>query len=236
MIKTNNNKYSKIIMENDNNKSSKLLSYYIYINLIIVFVCSFFKINEKLVFEYANAAAASFNSYTKMTPSSFETSATVETPLPAFRRQGFFINGHLDESRQADAAFGLSWSEAELSQVQEAQVQLKADYSAEGFTFKIRANTPFDHVKSSELSFSGRFLNGGDTVEFNVIGALEEQSTKLSFASSSPVGQRNMDISLVLPNDEPMNFVMDLNSESSAYTFNTRASWGNGNIQLGLVT
>lgn len=169
-----------------------------------------------------------YDRFTKVTPSAVEVSAVVETPLPAYRHQGIVFNGRFDETtaRNIDAALALSWSEAQSREPQVVRIHLQASTSSSGRSMKITAATPFENIRKTELSFDARVLKQGIGFEFDIVGAVEDKATKLSYAWIAPVGQRNLDITLAIPNSEPMNFFMDFNTDYPSYTFQTRAGWG----------
>jgi len=187
-----------------------------------------FEATEKWVFEYATIPVALYDRFTKFTPSAIEASALIETPLPAYRHQGIVFNGRLDQTTgtNVDGALALSWSEAHLSEAQVARVHFEAGSSPAGMNMRIAAATPFENIRKTEFSFDGRVMKQGTGFELDVLGAIEDEVTKFSYAWSAPVGQRNLDITLAMPNSKPLNFFVDFTMDYPSYTFQTRAGWG----------
>ena len=91
---------------------------------------------------------------------------------------------------------------------------------------RIAAATPFENIRKTEFSFDGRVMKQGTGFELDVLGAIEDEVTKFSYAWSAPVGQRNLDITLAMPNSKPLNFFVDFTMDYPSYTFQTRAGWG----------
>lgn len=168
----------------------------------------------------------------KLSPSTADFSVMLETPFEVARRQGVIVSGRFEPtSPRSEGSMVVMWSSPSQRQPQEARVEFDMERRPGQLRFKLTTATPIKSLESSELSFDVRSLEDSKILEIDVVVGLSEEKAKLNGRINLNPAQREVDLTVTLPNYNPLRFLVRVGSQASTYTIENRVDWGTGKLE-----
>lgn len=160
-------------------------------------------------------------------------SLMLETPFQAARRQGLTISGRFEPTNpRNEGSLVITWSSPSSRQPQEARIDVEVERRVGQLRFKLTTATPIRRFESSELSIDLRSLEDSMIHEIDVIVGLSEKKAKLNGRLNLSPSQREIDLTLTMPNNNPMRFIARVGSQAPTHTVETRIDWGTGTFTV----
>ena len=187
-----------------------------------------FDMSEKLTIDYQNGKTIKAEGNIKLSPGNFELSTMSETPYQSLRRQSLTISGHTDPSTsKVDGAFVLTAENLEVRFEMERR-------PGQQLVFKLNHSAPLlrSGLDSGELSFDGRRMEDGKVLEMDLTVGVTDRKAKLTGRLSRNSAQNELDVSLALPNENPIRVIARVGIQASVYNVNTRIDWGSGVFEV----
>jgi len=187
-----------------------------------------FDISEKLTIDYQNGKTIKAEGIVKLSPGNFELSTQTETPFQRLRRQSITISGHTDPSTsRVDGAFVLTAENLEVRFEMERR-------PGQQLVFKLNHSAPLlrSGLDSGELSFDGRRMEDGKVLEMDLTIGVTDRKAKLTGRLSRNSAQNELDVSLALPNENPIRVIARVGIQAPVYNVNTRVDWGSGVFEV----
>lgn len=154
---------------------------------------------------------------------------TLETPFSG--DQGIKMNYHVDSTiPQIEGSLVMTWSSPDSDQPEEARIDvLMLARHYDSVHYKLTFATPIEMFKTGALSFDYRWLPAENFLhEFNIVVDLSGTIAKLDGRFSQI--QPEIDLTLTLPNMNPVRFVTRVQDKPSSYIVRTSFDWGAGTL------
>lgn len=165
----------------------------------------------------------------KLSPSTADLSLMLETPFEVARRQGVILSGRFEPTNpRSEGSLVIMWSSPSQRQAQEARVEYEMERRPGQVRFKLTTATPIKSLESSELSFDVRSLEDSQIYEIDIVAGLSEDKAKLNGRINLNPAQREVDVTVTLPNYNPLRVLIRVGSQPSLYTVENRIDWGTG--------
>ena len=188
-----------------------------------------FDLSEKLSIVYQNSKTINAETSMKLSPANFEMSASMETPYQGVRRQSIVISGRTDPtSSRVDGSFVLTAENLEVRFELERR-------PGQQLVFKLTHSAPRLRAlgfESGELSFDGRRTEEGKVLEMDLAVSVADRKGKLTGRLSRNAAQNELDVTLSLPNENPIRVIARVGVQKPSYTVNIRVDWGNGSFEV----
>ena len=159
----------------------------------------------------------------------------LETPYQFARRQGLTFTIRTDQNRpKGEASLVLL-----LGPSKETRVDFEADrVPGQQWRYKLTSSSPWaanslvPRLESTELSVDLRLLEDGKVMELDAVAGLSGDKVKLTGRVSLIPSQRELDVSLAVPNMNPLRFLGRISSQPPTYTLTTRVDWGTTTLTI----